>query len=288
MNRPYDRNNRRTRGITVTQIIMVLVTGSVCGLTALMLSILASNVHLQSPTATPVANIMSNPEFPPATTPVPLALSSQPAPTGQPSSLPSPSELPTQTTPTQTLPPQENLDVDSILSQMSLEQKVGQMILAGMNGQTVNSESQMLVQKYNVGGFVYFASNINTREQVRQLSSDLQALAAGNSPAVPLLIAVDHEGGLVHRFNDQLTHFPSFLALGAGKSPEQTYQVAAAAAKELRWVGVNVSLGPDLDVLSEPANSVISLRSFGGKPNLVSKLGESYLAGLQENQVIGA
>lgn len=195
--------------------------------------------------------------------------------------------LPPQVTvyPTAAIPP-SNVDLEILFSQMSLEEKIGQMIMSGMPGRTADNQSAALIQRYYLGGIVYFSDNTQSPVQVLQLSQQLQSLAMATPRAVPLLIAVDHEGGRVFRFKSGLTHFPSPMALGAANRLELAYNVGAANALELRSVGINMSLGPVLDINDVPTNPVIGLRAFGGRVDLVTQVGRMYVIGLQDSGVM--
>jgi len=180
------------------------------------------------------------------------------------------------------------VDIDALLAQMSLEEKIGQMLLSGIPGEVFGVQAGRLVSQYHIGGVVYFGENTHTAAQALRLSQDLQAAAAASAHAIPLFIAVDHEGGKVFRFRQDLTHFPNFMALGAANSPDVAALAASAAAQELRAVGINTSLGPDLDVNNQPFNPVIGVRSLGSFPERVAQIGAAYLQGLQAGGVIGA
>ncbi len=184
--------------------------------------------------------------------------------------------------------PTSAVDIDGLLNAMSLEEKVGQMIMTGIPGRAFDAQTAQLIETYHFGSVVYFAENTANPGQTRRLSQELQRAAAGAAHGIPLLIAIDHEGGRVHRFGQGLTHFANPMALGAAASPELAYQAAAAAARELLAVGINVSLAPVLDINDEPLNPVIGVRAFGGSPDLVTLMGMAYLRGLQDQGVIAA
>jgi beta-N-acetylhexosaminidase len=179
-----------------------------------------------------------------------------------------------------------NINIEELVAKMSLKEKIGQMLLSGLNGQAAGEQASMLVNQYYLGGVVYFGDNTGTPDQVLRFSQELQRLAMNNPHAIPLLVSIDHEGGSVFRFQSGMTHFPNLMTLGAANNPDLTYNVAAANAWELRAVGINTSLGPVLDINDDPANPVIGLRAFGGIADLVTRMGEQYIAGLQQNGMI--
>jgi beta-N-acetylhexosaminidase len=118
------------------------------------------------------------------------------------------------------------------------------------------------------------------------LNADLQVLASGSKPRIPLLIVIGNEGGREFRFTSGVTHFPSQMALGAANSSDLVYRVANASARELRSMGFSAVTSPVLDVNDDPLNPVIGWRSFGDSPEKVAELGAAYIAGAQEGGII--
>ncbi|HEY42613.1 MAG TPA: glycoside hydrolase family 3 protein [Anaerolineae bacterium] len=178
---------------------------------------------------------------------------------------PTPSQTPT---PTPTYTPTPDPRVQTILSQMTLKQMVGQLVMTGVNGQEVSEATCQFIRQLAPGAVVYRTGNVISPEQLRQTSSILQRCAQAGG--VPLFISVDHEGQYVTRFQTVVTIYPPAMAQGATLDAEIAYRVAISAASELAFSGVNMVLGPVADVLIEYDNTVISQRSFGGDPELVS------------------
>jgi len=127
-----------------------------------------------------------------------------------------------------------------------------------------------------LGGVVLFARNVEGPEQVDELTASLHA----EKP--DLLIAVDEEGGDVTRLEAATgSSFPGNHALGAADDPELTRRVAAAIGGELASVGVNLDLAPVADVVVDPANPIVGVRSFGSEPQLVARHVAAFVEGLQ-------
>ena len=95
--------------------------------------------------------------------------------------------------------------LEDLLAQMTLEQKVGQMIMGVLPAESPAGEGERMVRENSIGNIIYYHENINDPAQAAALSQDLQALAAGNSPAIPLIIAMDFEGGRKDRFDSGAT-----------------------------------------------------------------------------------
>ena len=174
------------------------------------------------------------------------------------------------------------------LHEMTLPEKIGQLLMVGFLGtEQVPEGMQELVREMNLGGAIYFSRNVQSPEQLADLSQQLQNLAKESSTGLPLFISIDQEGGIVSRMpNGTSTIFPGNMALGATRDPELAYEMGRVVAKELRAVGVNINLAPVLDVNNNPANPVINVRSYGEDPELVGRLGTAYIKGLQVEGVL--
>jgi beta-N-acetylhexosaminidase len=128
----------------------------------------------------------------------------------------------------------------------------GQLLMVGIPGLRVDVVARELVRDLKVGGVILFARNIESPEQVWELTRDLQreALAATGRP---LLLAVDQEGGRVQRLKAPFTIIPAARDLGLTMPPEEVECLARQVGRELALVGLNVNLAPVLDVPRSPA-----------------------------------
>ncbi|PYE42352.1 beta-N-acetylhexosaminidase [Paenibacillus barcinonensis] len=166
------------------------------------------------------------------------------------------------------------------LGQMSLRDKIGQMLLCGFHGTEPKDEVEKLLRGYPMGGVVYFARNVVSPEQVERLSSGLQdiAQASGN---VPLWVAIDQEGGMVARITQGIALMPGQMAIAAAGSRQDAYEAARISGMELRSMGINMNFAPVLDVNNNANNPVIGVRSFGESPEAVAEFGAATIAGFQ-------
>lgn len=171
---------------------------------------------------------------------------------------------------------------------MTLEEKIGQLLMVHFNGETANEEAKTLIQKAHVGGFIYYnwANGLNSPEQVLCLSSSLQKLSDQNRIPIPLFIAVDQEGGLVARLTKGFTIFPGNKALGMTSNYELAEQSAFAIGQELNAVGVNFNLSPVVDVNCNPRNPVIGIRSFGSSTDIVIPFAKNAIQGYHRAGII--
>lgn len=171
---------------------------------------------------------------------------------------------------------------------MTLEEKVGQVLMVHFNGESANEAAQTLVQDTKVGGIIYYnwSNGLNSPEQVRTLSNGLQKFTNSNPHPIPLLIAVDQEGGRVMRLTNGFTKFPSNRDLASTLNPELAFDAARTMGKELKAVGVNMNLAPVVDVNNNPKNVIMGDRSFGNNVETVVAYAEKALAGYKEANVI--
>ncbi|MDQ0659070.1 beta-N-acetylhexosaminidase [Paenibacillus sp. W2I17] len=169
----------------------------------------------------------------------------------------------------------------SKLKQMTLREKIGQMLLCGFHGTEAAGDVEPFLRKYPIGGVIYFARNVESPEQVEQLSSGLQQIAK-SSGNVPLWISIDQEGGMVARITEGITLMPGPMAIAAAGSIDDAYQAAYISGLELKSMGINMNFAPVLDVNNNAANPVIGVRSFGESPQSVAEYGARTIAGIQD------
>jgi len=168
--------------------------------------------------------------------------------------------------------------VEDTLSGMTIQQKVGQVIVSGIVGTELTPEMCLHLQTYMPGGVILQQENIQDPQQVRRLVQEIEQCTAQTQP-VPLLVTLAHEGETVNRFGETATIFPTALALGATGDPHAAYRVAEITGRELAYMGFNMVLGPDADVLRNLDSTIIAERSYGSDPEQVSKFVEAAVKG---------
>jgi beta-N-acetylhexosaminidase len=181
---------------------------------------------------------------------------------------------------------------------MSLEQKIAQLFVVSVWGKSadevhptnqtnygVDTPAQV-VEKFGVGGVIYFnnsgTDNVDDPAQMAAFSNGLQRAATRHNTRIPLIVAIDQEGGNVTRLESPATEFPASMAVGAGRSAADAKTVATLNGRELRAMGINQNFAPVADVNSNPDNPVIGARSFSSRPELVSQLVTAEVEGYQE------
>ncbi len=168
------------------------------------------------------------------------------------------------------------------MSDMNLSDSIGQLMMVGIPHPTLDAETRDTLHDLKPGGVILFARNYTDPETLQALCADLHSLQTDN----PLLIALDHEGGRVHRLAPPFTHFPPALRLGETGSSRLAYEVGCALGHELRSVGIDIDFTPVLDVSTNPHNTVIGDRAFGSDPQRVAQLGCALARGLRQANII--
>lgn len=176
---------------------------------------------------------------------------------------------------------QENLTidekVDQIVESMSQTEKLGQMVMIGIQETKVDDDSLYMLNQYHMGGVILFDRNMENPEQVKQLTSDLQAQS---NEKVPLFIGIDEEGGDVVRMAEKLTPPPSQKEIGATGDIEQAKTWAIKTAKSLKDMGINVNFAPVADVGSNDK------RSYSTDTNTVIDFVRAATKGYQQENII--
>lgn len=179
--------------------------------------------------------------------------------------------------------PSREVWVDSMLAGMSLDEKVGQMVMVGVPGHFFAESTDQyarllrLVQERHVGGFILWRGDV--------LESALRLNRLQSVARFPLLVSADLERGVPMRVR-RGTPFPDAMAIGATRNTRHAYDVGRAIALEARAIGVHQNYAPVADVNTNPVNPVINTRAFGGDPALVAAMVEAFVRGTQSAGVI--
>ena len=165
------------------------------------------------------------------------------------------------------------------MSLREIRRHIGQLAIVGFNGHSIPAEVRALAKEFDVGGVIFFARNVESPEQVADLSRESQALAS----EIPLWVSVDQEGGRVARLKRPFTEWPPMITLGrAGEGSEQLAErFARALAAELHAVGISMDYTPVLDVHTNPKNPVIGDRALAERAEDVARLGVAIIRTLQ-------
>ncbi|WP_327315210.1 glycoside hydrolase family 3 protein [Streptomyces sp. NBC_01235] len=203
--------------------------------------------------------------------------------------------------------PVNDRDPSTLLSRMTLEEKVGQVFVSRVYGHSATAPDPAdadanlaelgvrtaaeLLARYRLGGIIYFTWAHNTRapRQLADLSNGIQRASLQQPRGLPVLISTDQEHGAVCRVGRPAALFPGAMAIGAGERGREALRqkgggrraggsradarmLGRLAGGELRAMGIRQNYSPVADVNVDPANPVIGVRSFGADPDAVAAL----------------
>ncbi|WP_278261131.1 glycoside hydrolase family 3 N-terminal domain-containing protein [Nocardia sp. AG03] len=159
------------------------------------------------------------------------------------------------------------------LAQFSQREKLAQLLTVGITG---SDDATNVVTSEQVGGIFVGSWTDPSLLDKSQLDA-VKALAK-----VPLMVTIDEEGGRVSRAAKVIGAIPSAREIAQTDTPEQYYQDTLARSKALKDLGITVNFAPDVDVSSQPDDSVIGDRSFSDDPAVVTKFADAYIRASNE------
>lgn len=168
---------------------------------------------------------------------------------------------------------------EQILSKMTDEEKVGQLFIYGIDGNTtLNPENKHFLIETKPGGIILFSKNITDEEQLKTLIAEIQS----TNPNIPLFISIDQEGGVVSRlrWNDTLTKSQSSV-----KTPQEAYDIAKSRGEMLRNSGINMNLAPVAE-FSQDTHSFIFNRTYSGNIEEVTQKIIYSVKGYRDSKII--
>jgi len=165
-------------------------------------------------------------------------------------------------------------------NEMTLEEKIGQMLCLSFNGTEYNDQLKLLVEKHSIGTIIEFGRNVKNLKQVHELNKQIH-----KHSKYPIFIGLDHEGGMVRRVMQDITYLPGAMALG-NATDDEMYRIYNQVGKELRQLGFNMNYMPSVDVNNNPYNPVINSRSYSDEAILVAKKGKIAAQAMQDALVL--
>ena len=193
---------------------------------------------------------------------------------------------------------------ERMIQAMTLEEKVGQLFIIRPEHLTnlvsadylhyhnsswdyaLTDEMAETLKQYPVGGFILYARNMDTPEQLKQFTADLDSASE-----IKPFIAIDEEGGRVRRigrtFSADVAQIGTMQSIGETGDPQNAYNAAYAIGGYIKEYGFNLNFAPVADINTNPENIVIGDRAFGSDPALVSEMVSAYLDGLHAQKIMG-
>jgi len=217
----------------------------------------------------------------------------------------------------------KNQSIESILNQMTLEQKIGQCVVVGMSGTVITNDLREAIQRYHCGGlrlspftrmFRYFSDSKAKKQELgddfvpsmqkladpgippyvspeayAETLNELRRLAADRSPAIPLHMVIDQENDTSKDLSrGGVIQFPSNMGLLAGGNPDMAREVARCVAVQMKASGLDMIHSPVVDVNINPDNPEIGRRAFGDDPEVATAYSLAMMQGFQEAGIIAA
>ena len=180
------------------------------------------------------------------------------------------------------LTPQQYINL--IVQNMTLDQKLGQMMIVQFVGPSYSLDISTMISQYHVGAVLLFTANNNISDKV-QLKGLIQQMQSNS--AVPMAVAIDQEGGTVDRLQALDGPRSSAATIGATNDPAKAEEAGIQDAKDLASYGFNLNLAPVVDV-TNVYNPQLYGRTYGNNAALVTKMAQAYLQGLQQSgKVLG-
>ncbi len=232
---------------------------------------------------------------------LPLVTACQPVPDN--------SEIPTTKTSSTTKEPDttktqpEDNGIDSLLKEMTLTEKIGQLFIIrpdaldfSLDAEKINDSSSEGItfvsntiannlREYPVGGIVIFGKNLTNEKQITAFTKDLQ-----NASEIPLFMSIDEEGGTIARLANhpafRLPKYESAAAVGANKNSGDALEMGTTIGKYLHEYGFNMDFAPIADVNTNPDNPVIGIRAFSSNATTASEMAKSVATGLKNQEII--
>lgn len=205
-----------------------------------------------------------------------------------PTTLPSPTPLQTEHSSNQNgqLPEttgiitEQEQHIQALLAQLTLSQKIGQLLILGIDDTKMNDELSQFLTSNHVGSLILFKRNIKNEKQLTTFVQDLKKNS--EYAQIPLWITIDQEGGIVNRLPQK---YPSALQLVTQEDENVTYQSGKQMGEDLKAFGIDIDFAPVLDINSNPNNPVIGSRAFGEDAETVTTHAIAMMKGLQQSVI---
>lgn len=178
-------------------------------------------------------------------------------------------------------------EIDDVLiriEKMSLKEKVGQLLIVGFEGQTINVQIETLIDDYKVGGFIFFERNIKNTDQAFKLINDIKTKNQTNK--IPLFMSIDEESGRVSRLPSEYHKLPSAKTIGNIDKKDLSFEFGRILGERLKSLGFNLNYAPVLDINSNPDNPVIGARAYGNQEDTLTRNGIATSDGIKETNII--
>ncbi len=172
------------------------------------------------------------------------------------------------------------------LKNLTIEEKVGQMLMVGVENKNCIKPVERLIEKYKIGGVLLYKRDYKNYKELNDLINRLRALGRKNK--IPLFIAIDQEGGRVNRMPDEFGNVPSANKLASYKEEDLVEKAGDVTGEMLRSIGFNFNFAPVLDIKRFGNTQAIGDRAFSDDVETVSRCGITYMNEMKEHHIVPA
>ena len=171
------------------------------------------------------------------------------------------------------------------VDKMTIDELIGQVIMVGLSGHSLDSESKKLIEKYKIGNYILFARNYSDTIQMKSFMKDLYEHTSNITGSFPL-VSIDQEGGMVVRLFKDVTFPASPLTTSATSIIDASFITGKIIGSDMLKMGINLNLAPCLEINENLANPLVNVRGYGKtKENVLEHAGK-FIKGLQESGVL--
>lgn len=170
------------------------------------------------------------------------------------------------------------------IKELSTQEKIGQMIIIGMDTNYITERVKVMITQYKIGGIILYRKNFNTYQDMLALIRQLKELNKTNK--IPLWIAIDQEGGRVNRMPKEILNLPSANQIATKTNREEVEKSAEIIGKMLKQSGYNLNFAPVLDIKRFEDKHAIGDRCYGDNKEDVIKYGIAVMKKMQEQGIL--
>lgn len=168
------------------------------------------------------------------------------------------------------------------VDEMTIEELVGQVIMVGLPGTSLDDEYKDFIKTYHIGNFILFARNYDNTNQMKVFMKDLYNYTDNITGSFPL-VSIDQEGGMVVRLFKDITFPASPLTTSATNVDDAPYKTGYIIGKDMLSLGINLNLAPCLEINEDLLNPLVNVRGYGKSKEFVLKQAKAFVKGIQES-----
>ncbi len=172
------------------------------------------------------------------------------------------------------------------LNNLTIKEKVGQMLMVGVENKNCIKPVEHLIEKYKIGGVLLYKRDYKNYKELNDLINRLRALGRKNK--IPLFIAIDQEGGRVNRMPDEFENVPSANKLASYKEEDLVEKASDVTGEMLKSTGFNFNFAPVLDIKRFENTQAIGDRAFSSDIETVSRCGITYMNEMKKYHIVPA